>query len=182
VLPDRKFDILINNAAVNLSDEEVHKLTEAEWTATLAVNLTAPFLTIKQCIPHMRRARWGRVVNISSIFGVRGVERRAAYCATKHALGGLTKVVAKENARFGITCNDICPGPIKSRMMNRIASEAVAHTGDDPASYLASVAEEIPAGRLAYPEDLSAVAAFLTSDLARHINGASIIVDGAYSC
>ena len=92
-----------------------------DWDRTIALNLTAPFLLIRQCLPHMVRENWGRIVNISSIYGLRAVETNLPYTVSKHGLSGLTKTVAREYGAHGITCNEICPGPMKSRLLLSLA-------------------------------------------------------------
>jgi len=122
---------------------------------------------------------WGRVINISSIYGIRAVEQNLPYTVSKHGLAGLTKTIGREYAEFGITCNEICPGPITSRLMERIAERESDGSPDAIQTYLAGVADSIPAKRLATPEDVANLAAFLGSDYAAYINGVSIPLDGA---
>lgn len=179
VLPVTDFDIIVNNAGINISDVPAHEVTTDAWDRTLQVNLTAPFQLLKQCLPSMLRKRWGRVINISSIYGLRAVEGNFPYTVSKHGLSGLTKTIAKEYAPHGITCNEICPGPIDSEMMREIGSKAVANTGKSVKDYLGEVCEEVPAKRMAKPQEVAALAVFLASQEAAYINGASIPVDGA---
>lgn len=177
-LPETRFDVLVNNAAVNTSDAETGEISVDDWDLTLRTNLDAPFAMIRQCLPWMIRRRWGRIINISSIYGLRGIEGRAAYVASKHGLSGLTKTVAREYGRRGITCNEVCPGPIQSKMMSRIARRSARVDGGTPAAYLRSVAEEIPMGRILRPSELADLVLFLASQGAGYINGASIPIDG----
>jgi 3-hydroxybutyrate dehydrogenase len=179
ILPAIDFDIVVNNAGINISDVPAHEVTVDAWNQTLQVNLTAPFQLLKQCLPSMVRNRWGRVINISSIYGIRAVEGNFPYTVSKHGLCGLTKTIAKEYAPHGITCNEICPGPIDSDMMREIGSKAVANTPKSLNDYLDEVSEEVPAKRMARPQEIAALAVFLASQEAGYINGASIPVDGA---
>jgi 3-hydroxybutyrate dehydrogenase len=176
--PDGKFDIVINNAGINISGVPTHEVSLEAWHLTIQINLTSPFLVIRQCLPWMIKNRWGRIINISSIYGLRAVEGNFPYTVSKHGMSGLTKTVAKEYAMYGITCNEICPGPIVSNMMRRIGAKAAAESGGTIESYLKEVCDEIPAKRMADPKEVAALAVFLVSPEAGYINGASIPIDG----
>lgn len=178
VLPKMNHDVVINNAGINISDVPVDKVTVEDWTRTLRINLTVPFLIVRQCLPSMKKQRWGRIINISSIYGLRGVEGNFPYTVSKHGLSGMTKTIAKEYAAVGITCNEICPGPIDSRMMREIAKRTTAQSGGTIKSYLKEVCEEIPANRMLRPSELVSLALFLASSEAAYLNGVSIPLDG----
>src|SRR5262249_5180901 len=120
-LPTTDFDVLVNNAGVNESDEETHEVDPFIWERMLRINATIPFLLTRAVLPGMLRRRWGRIINVGSIYSLRGAANRAPYVASKHALSGLTKTVAKEYAAHGITSNEICPSAVDSRMIDRIA-------------------------------------------------------------
>jgi NAD(P)-dependent dehydrogenase (short-subunit alcohol dehydrogenase family) len=175
VLQETDVDVVINNAGVNINNLRTHEISLEDWNLTIQINLTAPFHVVKQCLPRMIERRWGRIVNISSIYGLRAVEGNFPYTVSKHGLSGLTKTVAKEYAAAGITCNEICPGPIDSDMMREIGSKS----GQSVDNYLAEVCDEVPAKRMAKPEEIAALAVFLASEQAAYINGASIPIDGA---
>ncbi len=177
-LPKVNFDVIINNAGINISDIQTHEVTIEDWHKTLRVNLTAPFLIIRQCLPAMIKKRAGRIINISSIYGLRGVEGNFPYTVSKHGLSGLTKTIAKEYAVYGITCNDICAGPIDSDMMREIGKREAARSGGTVRSYLKEVCEEIPANRMLKPSELARLALFLASPEAAYLNGTSIPLDG----
>ena len=178
VLPESNYDVVVNNAGINISDVPTDEVTLEDWTRTLQVNLTVPFLIIRQCLPSMKKQRWGRIINISSIYGLRGVEGNFPYTVSKHGLSGLTKTLAKEYAALGITCNEICPGPIDSKMMRDIAKRSAAQSGGTFHEYLKEVREEIPANRMCKPADVAALALFLASPAAGYLNGVSIPLDG----
>ena len=128
----------------------------------------------------MVNRRWGRVINISSIYGIRGTTNNLPYNSSKHGLSGFTKSIAKEYAAYGITCNEICPGAVESELMERIAARKEKEGRvTSRAEYLQMVRESIPAGRLAKPEEIACLALYLASDHAAFINGASIVIDGA---
>jgi NAD(P)-dependent dehydrogenase (short-subunit alcohol dehydrogenase family) len=173
-----EFDVLINNAGINLSDQPTAEVAPADWLRTLQINLTAPFLVIRQCLPAMVKNRSGRIVNISSIYGLRAVEGNLPYTVSKHGLSGLTKTVAKEYADVGVTCNEICPGPIDSTMMREIAKRSIAQSSETVEGYLLDVCNAIPARRMADPREIAALVLFLASPEAGYITGASIPVDG----
>ena len=169
-------DILVNNVGINNSDAETHLVTDKDWNQTLRVNLTAAFELSRQCLPRMLEKGWGRIINISSIYGLRGIEGNLPYTVSKHGLSGLTKTIAKEYGKVGITCNEICPGPIDSDMMRRIAQRNAASQTEQ--QYFAEVNDMIPAGRMARPNEIAELAVFLASEAAAYINGASIPIDG----
>jgi len=177
-LPRADFDVVVNNAGINISDVSTHEVSLPDWSRTLTLNVTAPFRIIRQCLPTMMQKRWGRIINISSIYGLRAVEGRLPYTVSKHALAGLTKTIAKEYAPHGITCNEICPGPIDSDMLTRIVSKEAADSGTPLAECFREICEGIPAGRLANVQEIASLAVFLASDEAGYLNGASIPIDG----
>lgn len=177
-LPHADFDVVVNNAGVNISKQLSQDVTRANWDRTFLINVTVPFLLTQQCLPYMLSKGWGRIINVSSIYGLRGVETNLPYTASKHALSGLTKTIAKEYAEHGITCNEICPGPIESDMMSRISTERARLDGISPEAYLSEVCDEIPAGRMADPAEIASLALFLASPEAAYVTGASIPIDG----
>ena len=177
-LANREVDILINNAAINETSELTGNLSLKNWDRTLAVNLTAPFILIQQCIPHMMSENWGRIVNISSIYGLRAVETNLPYTVSKHGLSGLTKTVAREYGAHGITCNEICPGPIKSRLLDRIGAKSAAAHGMSLEDYMREVEEDLPTGKLVLPFEVAQMALWLASEDCKSVNGSSIVIDG----
>ena len=178
LLPKVDFDVVINNAGINISDVAAHEVDIGDWNRTLRVNLTAPFLVVRQCLPSMIEKRWGRIINISSIYGLRAVEGNFPYTVSKHGLAGFTKTLAREYAVHGITCNEICPGPVDSDMMREIGKRAAAENGGTVDDYLKTVCEEIPARRMVKPSELAGLALFLASPEAGYLTGASIPMDG----
>ena len=177
-LANKEVDILINNAAINETSDLTMDLPLEDWDRTIALNLTAPFLLIQQCLPHMVHENWGRIVNISSIYGLRAVETRLPYTVSKHGLSGLTKTVARECGEHGITCNEICPGPIKSRLLDRIGAKSAAALGMNLKDYMREVEEELPTGKLVLPSEVAQMALWLTSEDCQSVNGSSIVIDG----
>jgi 3-hydroxybutyrate dehydrogenase len=177
-LPKNDFDVVVNNAGINISDVQSHEVSLDDWNRTLRVNLTAAFLLVQQCLPAMLKKGRGCIINISSIYGLRGVEGRLPYTVSKHGMAGLTKTLAKEYGGQGITCNEICPGPIDSTMMKEIAKRSTVSAGRSVKSYFKEVCDEIPVGRMVKPSEVAALAVFLASDEAAYLNGASITLDG----
>ena len=175
---NEEFDILINNAAINETSVLTADLPLESWNRTIEVNLTAPFRIIKKCLPYMVSQSWGRVVNISSIYGLRAVEGNLPYTVSKHGLSGLTKTVAREYGNFGITCNEICPGPIQSSLLDRKCAEWATKSGVSNLEAIREVIEEMPTGKLVMPSDVTSLALFLSSESTIAINGSSFVIDG----
>lgn len=159
-------DILVNNAGIN-RDSVLWKMEEAAWDAVVDVNLKGAFNTIRHAAPELRENGWGRIVNVTSINGLRGKFGQANYCASKAGLIGLTKAAAKELGRFGVTVNAVAPGFIETEMTAEMPEEARMKS-----------LEEIVLGHAGKPEDVASVVAFLCSAGARHITGEVIRVDG----
>lgn len=120
-LPNRSFDIVINNVGINITKNMALQVTSEEWQKTLRINLDTPYRITLKYLPDMIEKKWGRVINISSIFGVKATTNNLPYNASKHGLAGFSKTIAKEYAQYGITCNEICPGTVESELMERIA-------------------------------------------------------------
>ncbi|RDI96120.1 3-oxoacyl-[acyl-carrier-protein] reductase [Meiothermus sp. QL-1] len=159
-------EVLVNNAGIT-RDTLLIRMKDEDWDAVIATNLSAIFHTTREAIKLMMRARWGRVVNISSVVGILGNPGQANYVAAKAGLIGFTRAVAKEYASRGITVNAVAPGFIESDMTARLPEE-VAH------GYL----RQIPAGRFGKPEEVAQAVAFLVSDEAGYITGQTLCVDG----
>ncbi|NMJ43355.1 SDR family oxidoreductase [Roseomonas sp. JC162] len=175
-------DILINNA-VTRHLLPIEAFTPAAWEADLAVNLSAPFHAIRLALPGMRARRWGRIVNMSSVYGLFGTAGRAGYVTTKTALIGLTRAVAMETLQDGITCNAICPGSTPTPAIEaRIAAGMAARGLTDRAAATAEfLAEKQPTRRFVSPEAVGGMVAFLCSPAGDDITGAALPIDGAWS-
>ncbi len=159
-------EVLVNNAGIT-RDGLVMRMKDEDWDAVLDTNLAAPFALIRTAIRGMLTAKWGRIINVSSVVGLMGNPGQANYIAAKAGLIGLTKAVAKEYGGKGITCNAIAPGFIESDMTQKL-----------PEALKTKYLENIPAARFGKPEDVAAVIAFLASDEAGYVNGQTIAVDG----
>jgi 3-oxoacyl-[acyl-carrier protein] reductase len=159
-------DILVNNAGLT-RDNILLRLSDEDWDAVLAANLTGAFHTTRAVIKGMMKRRGGRIINITSIVGLTGNKGQANYAASKAGLIGFTKSVAKEYASRNILVNCIAPGFIETDM-----------TASLPDAARASLLEEIALGRLGRPEDVAGTVLFLASDLASYITGQVLVVDG----
>lgn len=174
-------DILINNAVVR-HFAPVEKFQPEDWDRALAVNLSAAFHTTRLVLAGMRTRGFGRILNISSVYGLFGGANRVDYITTKTALIGLTRAVALETARDNITCNAICPGSspspaIEQRLQDFMAAEGLER---DPA-VTKFMAGRQPSGRFVAMEGVAALAAFLCGPGAADITGAALPVDGGWS-
>ena len=159
--------VLVIAAGVNRDGLAV-RYPLAEFERVVAVNLTGAFLCVRAALPGMLKARWGRIVAVSSVAGLRGNPGQAAYSASKSGVIGLTRTIAREYAGRGITANAVCPGFVESEMTAPLSEKARQR-----------LLEEIPAGRIGTPEDAAAAIRFLASEEASYVNGAVLTVDGA---
>jgi len=161
-----KVDCLINNAGIS-RDAVIWKMTEAQWDHVLNVNLKGTFNFVHHLAPHFRQANRGKIVNISSINGLRGKFGLANYSASKAGLIALTKTVARELGRHNVNVNAVAPGYVLTPLTQKLPPEIIQQAR-----------EETVLGRLAAPDDVANVVLFLCSDLAKHITGEVIKIDG----
>ncbi|NKD84975.1 3-hydroxybutyrate dehydrogenase [Haematospirillum jordaniae] len=174
-------DIVVNNAGIQFVSA-VEAFPVEKWEQILSVNLSSAFHIIRTALPGMKKNRWGRIINIASAHGLVASVNKAAYVASKHGLVGLTKVVALENAEGHITCNAICPGWVRTPLVEpqiEARAKAIGGTLDDGVRSL--VGEKQPSMRFSAPEDIGALAAFLCSDAAHNITGTTLSVDGGWT-
>jgi 3-oxoacyl-[acyl-carrier protein] reductase len=161
-----KIDILINNAGIT-RDQLVMRMKRADWDAVLNTNLTAAYLCIQQVIGSMLKQRWGRIINITSVFGQTGQAGQANYAASKAGLIGLTMAIAREVASRSITCNAVAPGFIETSMTSGFSEE-----------FKQNALKMIPLGRVGTPEDVASAVAFLASEEASYVTGHVLNVNG----
>jgi 3-hydroxybutyrate dehydrogenase len=174
-------DILVNNAGIQHT-APVREFPMERWNAIIAINLTAAFCATRAVLPHMESRGWGRIINIASAHGLVASMHKAAYVAAKHGVLGLTKVVALETARTGVTCNAICPGWVLTPLVQKQIDDIAAReglSGDDARAKL--LGEKQPSLEFATPDQIGALAAFLCSDAAAQIRGAAVPVDGGWT-
>ncbi len=161
-----KIDILVNNAGIT-RDQLVMRMKRADWDAVLNTNLTSAYLCIQQVATTMLKQRWGRIINITSVFGQMGQAGQANYAASKAGLIGLTKAVARELASRNITCNAVAPGFIETAMTDVLGDE-----------FKRNAVQQIPLGRVGTVDDVANAVAFLASDEASYITGHVLNVNG----
>jgi NAD(P)-dependent dehydrogenase (short-subunit alcohol dehydrogenase family) len=170
-------DVLVNNAG-RAKSRAFAKLTLEEWQGTLDVNLTGAFLVTREVLPGMVARRWGRVVNIASTAGLRGCRYTAHYCASKHGLVGLTRALAVEFADRGITTNAVCPGWVQTEMLEAAVVNIAEKTGRGVQEAKDLLRKDMPTGRFVTPESVAELVAFLVSEHASEVNGATLTMDG----
>ena len=161
-----KIDILVNNAGIT-RDQLIMRMKRADWDSVLNTNLTSAYLCTQQAITSMLKQRWGRIINITSVFGQMGQAGQANYASSKAGLIGLTMAVAREVGSRNITCNAVAPGFIETAMTSALSDELKQ-----------SALKMIPLGRVGTPEEVAACVAFLASDEAAYITGHVLNVNG----
>jgi len=175
-----RIDILVNDAAV-VNNTPVLELSEQDWNRVVAINLTGVFLCCKQAAAAMVQQRSGRIINISSLAGQFGAPGQAVYTATKHAVIGLTKVLACELGQYGITANAVCPGNTDTEMVRSVFAARAAARGQTVEQVVGEITAKTPMRRIGRPEDVAQVVVFLSSDAGGYITGQSINVCGGRS-
>jgi 3-oxoacyl-[acyl-carrier protein] reductase len=161
-----RLDILVNNAGIT-KDGLLMRMKEADWDAVIDVNLKGAFICTREASKVMSKARYGRIVNVSSVVGEMGNPGQANYCASKAGMIGFTKSVAKELARRNVTVNAVAPGFIETDMTQELSDKARE-----------ALQEQIPMGRLGASEDIAAAVLFLVSEGAAYITGHVLSVNG----
>jgi acetoacetyl-CoA reductase len=159
-------DILVNNAGIT-RDSVFKRMTEQDWMAVINTNLNSVFNVTRQVVDGMSERGWGRIVNISSVNGIKGQFGQTNYSAAKAGMAGFSKALAQEVVRKGVTVNTVSPGYVETDLVMAIRAEVRE-----------KIVASIPMGRLAKPEEIAAVVAFLASEEAGYITGANISVNG----
>jgi 3-hydroxybutyrate dehydrogenase len=174
-------DILINNAGIQFVSP-VDEFPGEKWEQIVSVNLSSSFYTIKVALPGMKSRNWGRIVNIASAHGLVASPFKSAYVAAKHGLVGLTKVVALETAETNITCNAICPGYVRTPLVEtQIQDQAKAHNLPEDNVIREVILAAQPSKRFVEIDHLAELTLFLCSAAAASINGAALPVDGGWT-
>jgi 3-hydroxybutyrate dehydrogenase len=174
-------DILVNNAVVR-SFGAVENFAPDHWDEALAVNLSAPFHAIRLALPGMREKNWGRIINMASIYGMFATVNRIDYITTKTALIGLTRAVALEVARTGITCNAICPGTVLTPAIDwRLRQEMQRDGTTFEQAEESFLAIRQPSRKFVKDENVAGLIAFLCGPQGEDINGSALPIDGAWT-
>ena len=166
-----RLDILVNNAGINIRGP-IEQLSESDWDQVIDTNLKGPWLCCRAVAEPMRRQKWGRVINVSSMLGEISMPGRTPYCSSKGGLTLMTKTLALEWAADRINVNALCPGPF--------ATEINTPLLNDP-NIRAAVEAKIPLGRWGDPAEIGPAVVFLASEAASFITGATLFIDGGYT-
>lgn len=171
--------ILINCAGISPGAIEVEKMKVIDWRRTIEVNLTGSFICCKYAVGSMNESGWGRIINVSSIFGRTTPATRSAYGASKHGLIGLTQSLSRELAKYNITVNAVCPGPMDTPLVRKVWQQHADSLGISFDKYYSQKIANIPIGRLCTTQEVAEVIGFLASEKASFISGATIDISGA---
>jgi 3-hydroxybutyrate dehydrogenase len=174
-------DILVNNAGIQ-HVAPVHEFPEEKWDAIIAINMSSAFHASKAALPHMQAKKWGRIINIASIHGLIASPFKSAYITAKHGVVGLTKTIALENAEIGITCNAICPGYVKTPLVDKQIDDQAKVHGISREKVISDIMlAPQPTKRFVEIAELAGLAVFLCSDAAASITGTALPVDGGWT-
>ena len=174
-------DVLVNNAGIQFVSD-VEDFPTERWDAIIAINLSSAFHTTRLALPHMQQQKWGRIINIASVHGLVASAGKSAYVAAKHGLIGLTKTVALETAKTGVTCNAICPGWVLTPLVQKQIDDRAARekiSVEDATREL--LQEKEPSLKFTTPEQLGGLAVFFCSPATDNVTGQSWASDGGWS-
>jgi NAD(P)-dependent dehydrogenase (short-subunit alcohol dehydrogenase family) len=166
-----RIDVLVNNAGINVRGP-IEELREEDWDAVVDTNLKGPWLCCRAVAPAMKRQKWGRVINVSSMLGEISLPGRTPYASSKGGLTLLTKTLALEWAKDGINVNALCPGPFATEINTPLLSDPVAR---------AQMEANVPLARWGEPVELGPAAVFLASEASSFMTGATLFIDGGYT-
>ncbi|WP_256643798.1 3-hydroxybutyrate dehydrogenase [Stenotrophomonas sp. 9(2022)] len=176
-----RIDILVNNAGIQHT-APIEEFPVEKWDAILALNLSAVFHATAAALPHMKQQGWGRIINIASAHGLVGSVNKSAYVAAKHGVVGFTKVTGLENAGTGITANAICPGWVRTPLVEKQITALAERDGTDQESAARELlAEKQPSLQFVTPEQLGQMVVFLASDAAAQMTGTALPMDGGWT-
>ena len=163
-------DIIINNAGIN-SPQWIDEVTDENIEKIIQTNLIAPIKLIRGLVGNMKKNKWGRIINISSMFGVIARGKQSVYSSTKHGINGMTKALALELAQHNILVNSVCPGFVETDMVVK----------NNTPEKISQLAGDVPLGRLGKPKEIANLVQFLISEKASYITGSIILIDGGYT-
>ncbi len=174
-------DIVVNNAGIQHT-ALLEEFPAEKWDSILAINLSSAFHTLRHALPHMKRKNWGRIINIASVHGLVASAQKAAYVAAKHGIVGLTKVVALETAETGITCNAICPGWVRTALVEA-QIEALSKNTEVSIQQAAEnlLVEKQPSKQFVETKAIGDLCVFLCSNAAEQITGIALPIDGGWT-
>lgn len=167
---NRRIDCIVNNAGINVP-QWIDEVTDENIHDTIQINLVAPIKLIRGLVGNMKKKKWGRIINISSVFGIVARGKQALYSTTKHGINGLTKSLALELAPFNILVNSICPGFANTDLVVK------CNTPDK----IAKILENVPLNRLIEPLEIAKLVKFLISDENTAMTGAAVVIDGGFT-
>jgi 3-oxoacyl-[acyl-carrier protein] reductase len=172
-------DILVCNAG-GPPMRRFEQMADGDWDAAYNLNLKSTIRLCAAVIPAMKKQKWGRIINVTSIVAIQASETLILSSTMRPGVHGLTKSLSNEFAQFGITVNTICPGYTNTERLVELAAVTAKATGVKPNRVYDGWTQNIPAGRLAKPEELGYLAAFLASEKAAYINGVALNIDGGF--
>ena len=175
-----RVDILVNNAGIQ-HVSRIENFPTERWDAIIAINLSSAFHATRLALPAMQAANWGRIINVASVHGLVASAEKSAYVAAKHAIVGLTKVTALENATSGITCNAICPGWVLTPLVQKqVDARAASAKVSEEEAKRQLLGEKEPSMQFTTPEELGALAVFFCSPAGNNIRGVAWNMDGGW--
>lgn len=169
-IKDIAFDVIVNNAGIN-DIHDIEKITDDELERMMEVNLISPVRILRALVPNMKEKRYGRIVNIGSIWSIVSKQGRTVYSATKHGIHGITKTLAVELAEYNILVNTICPGFTLTELTRK----------NNSPEQIEDISKEIPMKRMAQPEEIADAVCYLVSERNTYLTGQLIAVDGGYT-
>ena len=176
-----RIDILVNNAGIQ-HVSRIENFPTERWDAIIAINLSSAFHATRLALPAMQAANWGRIINVASVHGLVASAEKSAYVAAKHAIVGLTKVTALENATSGITCNAICPGWVLTPLVQKqVDARAASARVTEEEAKRQLLGEKEPSMQFTTPEELGALAVFFCSPAGNNVRGVAWAVDGGWT-
>ena len=176
-----RVDVLVNNAGIQ-HVAKIEDFPPERWDAIIAINLSSAFHATRLALPAMKKANWGRIINLASVHGLVASAEKSAYVAAKHGIVGLTKVTALETATTGVTCNAICPGWVLTPLVQKQVDARAAQSGisiEEAKKQL--LAEKEPSLQFTTPEELGELAVFFCSDAGKNVRGVAWNMDGGWA-